>query len=108
MLPLRRFFPGLCLMLVVWTSATPVIAQVSCERWNTADFLALAAVADVSRCLKVEDANARDESGWTPLRWAVVLSNTPAVVTALVKAGADPNARDQRGWTPHSSRPAPA
>ena len=36
----------------------------------------------------------------TPLHRAAMFSTTPAIVTALVKAGADVNARAENGWTP--------
>ena len=55
---------------------------------------------DISRCLKTRSPNERTETGATPLHQAAANSTTPAVVTALVKAGADVNVRDEDGWTP--------
>ena len=42
---------------------------------------------------------ARDKEGWTPLHWAA-LTETPAVITTLVAAGAALMARDENGLTP--------
>ena len=57
---------------------------------------------DISRCLKnpFSSPNERTEDGVTPLHVAAAYSTTPAVVTVLVKAGADVNARTEDGWTP--------
>ena len=98
----RPFFLGFCLWLAVWVSATPALATgVSCEDWNTKTFFQRAGVADVSRCLKAgARMNARNKDGATPLHRAARLSETPAVVTVLLDAGADPAARDKAGKTP--------
>ena len=72
----------------------------SCEDWNTEDFFQIARVADVSRCLKTQKVNARDEDGRTPLHWAAAHSTTPAVVKALLDAGAELSARDKDRATP--------
>ena len=74
--------------------------RASCEKWNTPAFFNGASLADLSRCLKVNNPNARNKNGRTPLHYAAQGEN-PAVVAELAKAGADPNARDERGgWTP--------
>lgn len=45
--------------------------------------------------------NARGKvGGWTPLHFAAAESETPAVVKALLAAGADPAAKDKEGKTP--------
>ncbi len=62
-------------------------------------FFQRAGVADISRCLKVKNPNARDGYGGTPLHYAAWYNKTPAIVTALLKAGAEVNARDKFGWT---------
>ena len=75
-------------------------ARVSCGKWNTATFFKHAGAADVFRCLKTKNPNARNKYGEAPLHMAAKFSKTPAVVAALKKAGADLNARDQKGRTP--------
>ncbi|SAY38449.1 ankyrin repeat domain-containing protein [Candidatus Synechococcus spongiarum] len=45
------------------------------------------------------DLNARDKFESTPLHTAVMFSQTPSVVQALLDAGADLNARDEDGKT---------
>ena len=46
------------------------------------------------------DANAEKEDGATPLHWAAWINENPAVIEALLKAGAKVNAEDENGWTP--------
>ena len=43
---------------------------------------------------------ARSRSGSTPFHWAIINNNNPAVITALLEAGADFNARTRSGETP--------
>ena len=75
-------------------------ARVSCDKWNTPGFFQSAGLADLSRCLKMKNPNARNKIGRTPLHYAAQ-GEAPEFVAALVKAGAAPNARDERGgWTP--------
>ena len=72
----------------------------SCAKWNTEAFFEYAGAADVSRCLKTKNPKVRNKQGETPLHKAVAYNKTPAVVTALLKAGAGVNARDVYGNTP--------
>ena len=65
----------------------------SCAKWNTEAFFEHAGAADVSRCLKTKNPNARNKQGETPLHKAAAYNKKPAVVTALLKAGAGVNAR---------------
>ena len=101
MLLVRPFFMGFCLWLAAWMGAAPTMAAaVSCEDWNTTGFFKRAGVADISCCLKMKDPNARDEGGLTPLHWAALENTTPAVVAALLDAGADPAGRDKADSPP--------
>ena len=90
------------LACALWLAvANAALAQPSCGDWNTQAFFRLATAADVSRCLEAgADLEARGEEGATPLHLAAVLSETPAVVVALLDAGADPAARDAFGRIP--------
>ena len=79
----------------------------SCELWNSPYFFETATVDDVSICLAAgADLQARTErhphsiGGKTPLHHAAGSSENPAVVEALITAGADVSARDGSGFTP--------
>ena len=91
------------------TFAQPVVAQprltlspaLSCSRWNTYNFFYFATAADVTRCLDAgADVGARNKSGDTPLYWAAMVRDSPAVVKVLLDAGADVEARSKNGFTP--------
>ena len=102
MMTLRKsFYVVSCLCFSAWMFATPASAEVSCEKWNTYSFFSEADEADVSRCLRAgADVNARGKSGIMPLHRAGQVSKSPAVVTALLTAGAGTAARDKKGKTP--------
>ena len=70
--------------------------------WNTMEFFETATVAAVTTCLNSgADVNAQDQSGYTPLHYAVAFNSDPAVAKTLLKAGADLQARDHEwGATP--------
>lgn len=81
-------------------------AEVSCDDWNTESFFRRAGVGDIARCLKAgARLNVRDKSWNRPLHYAAKYNGNPAVITTLVKAGADVNAKNsamylRKGLTP--------
>jgi ankyrin repeat protein len=77
----------------------PALAA-ECGNWNTQAFFKTASVTDVGDCLDAgAEVNAKNELGWTPLLFAVLVSKNPAVIEALIAAGADVNARSEDGFT---------
>ena len=73
-----------------------------CAEWNTLEFFESATLAEVRDCLASgADVGARDDDGYTPLHLAARYNDNPAVIEALVAAGADLGVReDEEGWTP--------
>ena len=81
--------------------ATHIIAYLL-SQGVTCDLRVASALNDVARirmCLtNIEDVNAIDSIGFTPLRYAVIQGNIEAV-DILLEAGADPNIQDDEGKT---------
>ena len=72
-------------------SLTPVPG---CDQLHTQEFFAWADTPRVTSCLRQgADVTAHDPDGNTALHWAARYTDRPAIVTALVKAGADLDAR---------------
>ncbi|MCY3872931.1 MAG: ankyrin repeat domain-containing protein [Rhodobacteraceae bacterium] len=79
-----------------------------CQAWNSDDsellesFWSNVPPGFVLTCLETgADVGTRDnEHGATPLHWAAVFSQNPAVLTALIDAGANPGLKNDDGETP--------
>jgi len=89
----------------------------SCRRWNTKVFLTLAGADVVADCIRqgadvAEEPRRGHRDGTTPLHLAARWARDPAVISAMVHAGADVNARDDFNYAPlhlaarHNDNPA--
>ena len=98
---IRRCLVGLSAGILVVASLGAQPAP-SCDEWNTDGFFVTATVEDVTGCLNAgADVAARDDEGQTPLYRAAAYNENPAVVEALLAAGADPAVRyELMGYTP--------
>ena len=83
----------------------PAPADANCRRWNTEYFFETATTELVTACLAAGTDVAAPHDGATPLHWAVWVNEDPAVIDALLAAGADVTARGQEGL--HALRHAP-
>ncbi|MDE0216871.1 MAG: ankyrin repeat domain-containing protein [bacterium] len=69
--------------------------------WLSWGFWVSATTTQVQTQLRCEaDIHAKDDDGWTPLHWAAAFSDDPAVIQALLAAGANPTMRSNSGETP--------
>ncbi len=74
------------------------VAGMSCAEWNTQAYFETATVEDVTACLDAgADPAATNDAGVTPLHWAAFRNPNPAVIEALIAAGAILNVRDEEG-----------
>ena len=97
-----RIFLGILSVAVLATPARAAQATPSCEEWNTKEYFQTATVENVTACL---DAGADLEApvwfGLTPLALAAKDNKNPAVIKALLAAGAALESRDTvYGGTP--------
>ena len=75
-----------------------VFAQ-SCADWSSYDFWQVATVNVVENCLQTIPVDVTPDFDKTALHYAAVEASDPAVMQALVDAGADLEARDVAGST---------
>ena len=91
---------GLVLLLLA-AGLPPSAAAQSCQGWNTEKYFESATVEQVRVCLSAgEDPNEPDTQGLTALHRAARDTGDPAVVEALLEAGANPRTSSIAGRTP--------
>ena len=87
--------------LLLLAGVPPTAAAGSCKDWKTAKFFESATVEEVRACLSAgEDPNAPDTQGRTALHRAARETSDPAVIEALLDAGANPRASSIAGRAP--------
>ena len=91
---------GLATLLLLAGLPPPAAAQ-SCQGWNTAKFFETATVDEVKACLSAGRVpNEPDTRGLTALHRAARDTSDPAVIEALLDAGANPRTSSIAGRTP--------
>ena len=87
--------------LLLLAGLPPTAAAEGCKGWNTAKFFESATVDEVRACLSArEDPNEQDTQGLTALHRAARDTTDPAVIEALLEAGANPRTSSIAGRTP--------
>ena len=88
-----RMLLGLLLVAAPATAHRQPAAP-DCEDWNTEEFFETATADAVAACLAAgADVSAHTDDGHTPLHMAANVNEDPAVVRALLEAGADMEAQ---------------
>ena len=92
---------GLACLLLVAGLPLPAAAEESCKDWNTAKFFKSATVDEVRACLSAgRGPNEQDPKGLTALHRAARDTSDPAVIEALLDAGANPRSSSIAGRLP--------
>ena len=77
------------------------VLAADCAEWNTLEFFGSATLKEVKGCLAAgAELNAQGKDGGTPLHLAATFTDNPAIIGALLDAGADASVRDDNGLTP--------
>ena len=91
---------GLVPLLLVAGLPPPAAAQ-NCQSWNTAKFFEAATANEVRACLSAgRGPNEQDPKGLTALHRAARDTSDPAVIEALLDAGANPRSSSIAGRAP--------
>ena len=91
---------GLAALLFLPSLPPPAAAQ-NCQGWNTAKFFKSATVGEVRACLSAgQNPNERDRQRLTALHRAARDTSDPAVIEALLDAGANPRVSSIDGRSP--------
>ena len=92
---------GLASLLLVAGLPPTVVAAESCRGWNTAKFFKSATVDEVRACLSAgRGPDELDRQGLTVLHRAARDTSDPAVIEALLDAGANPRTSSRAGRLP--------
>ena len=87
--------------LLLLAGVPPTAAAGSCKDWKTAKFFETATVDEVRACLSAgRDPNEVDRQGLTALHRAARETSDPAVIEALLDAGANPRLSSRAGRLP--------
>ena len=99
---LKKITPsGLTVLLLVAGLPLPAAAAEGCKDWRTAKFFETATVDEVRACLSAgRGPNEQDPQGLTALHRAARDTADPAVIEALLEAGANPRSSSRAGRLP--------
>ena len=98
---MRKLVASVLGALLLVAGLPPLASAQSCQGWNTAKFFETATVEKVRACLSAGEApNEPDTKGLTALHRAARDTSDPAVIEALLDAGANPRAYSIAGRMP--------